>query len=128
GGQLKAIGIWLSVYTEVTGGGLFQEFGAVEVHTDGTVTATVGTSPHGQGLETAFKMIVAELLGVPMDAVNVVQSDTALVPRGMGTMGSRSLQIGGTAIYKTSELVVDKAKRLAAYLLEDHVTDIVFHE
>jgi carbon-monoxide dehydrogenase large subunit len=127
-GDVKQLGIGLSVYTEVTAGGLFQEFGSVEVHNDGTVTATVGTSPHGQGLETAFKMIVAELLGVPMDAVNVVQSDTALVPRGMGTMGSRSLQIGGTAIYKTSELVVDKAKRLAAHLLEADVTDIVVHE
>jgi carbon-monoxide dehydrogenase large subunit len=127
-GDVKQLGIGLSVYTEVTAGGLFQEFGAVEVHTDGTVTATVGTSPHGQGLETAFKMIVAELLGIPMDAVNVVQSDTSLVPRGMGTMGSRSLQIGGTAIYKTSELVVDKAKRLAAHLLEADVADIVVHE
>jgi aerobic carbon-monoxide dehydrogenase large subunit len=127
-GDVKQLGIGLSVYTEVTAGGLFQEFGAVEVHTDGTVTATVGTSPHGQGLETAFKMIVAELLGVPMGVVNVVQSDTALVPRGMGTMGSRSLQIGGTAIYKTSELVVDKAKRLAAHLLEADVADIVVHE
>jgi aerobic carbon-monoxide dehydrogenase large subunit len=125
---VKQLGIGISVYTEVTAGGLFQEFGAVEVHTDGTVTATVGTSPHGQGLETAFKMIVAELLGVPIDAVTVVQSDTALVPRGMGTMGSRSLQIGGTAIYKTSELVVDKAKRLAAHLLEADVADIVVHE
>jgi len=127
-GDVKQLGIGLSVYTEVTAGGLFQEFGAVEVHNDGTVTATVGTSPHGQGLETAFKMIVAELLGVPMDAVNVVQSDTAVVPRGMGTMGSRSLQIGGTAVYKTSELVVDKAKRLAAHLLEADVADIVVHE
>jgi aerobic carbon-monoxide dehydrogenase large subunit len=127
-GDVKQLGIGLSVYTEVTAGGLFQEFGSVEVHNDGRVTATVGTSPHGQGLETAFKMIVAELLGVPMDAVNVVQSDTALVPRGMGTMGSRSLQIGGTAIYKTSELVVEKAKRLAAHLLEADVADIVVHE
>ncbi|MFL6243376.1 MAG: xanthine dehydrogenase family protein molybdopterin-binding subunit [Acidimicrobiia bacterium] len=127
-GDVKQLGIGLSVYTEVTAGGLFQEFGAVEVHNDGTVTATVGTSPHGQGLETAFKMIVAELLGVPMDAVTVVQSDTALVPRGGGTMGSRSLQIGGSAIYKTSELVVDKAKRLAAHLLEADVADIVVHE
>jgi carbon-monoxide dehydrogenase large subunit len=112
----------------VTAGGLFQEYGAVEVHTDGTVTATVGTSAHGQGHETAFKMIVAELLGVPMDAVRVVQSDTALVPRGTGTMGSRSLQTAGSAIYKTSEVVVDKAKRLAAHLLEADVADIVVHE
>jgi carbon-monoxide dehydrogenase large subunit len=127
-GDVKQLGIGVSVYTEVTAGGLFQEYGAVEVHTDGTVTATVGTSPHGQGLETAFKMIVAELLGVPIDQVRVVQSDTALVPRGMGTMGSRSLQIGGSALHKTSELVLDKAKRLAGHLLEADVADIVLHD
>jgi aerobic carbon-monoxide dehydrogenase large subunit len=127
-GDVKQLGIGTSTYTEVTAGGLFQEYGAVEVHTDGTVTATVGTSAHGQGLETAFKMIVADLLGVQMDAVTVVQSDTALVPRGMGTMGSRSLQIGGGAIYKTSELVLDRAKRLAAHLLEADVADIVVHD
>src|SRR4029453_9476115 len=68
-GDVKQLGIGISVYTEVTAGGLFQEYGAVEVHTDGTVTAIVGTSPHGQGLETAFKMIVAELLGMPLDNV-----------------------------------------------------------
>ena len=80
--------------------------------------ATVGTSSHGQGHETAFAMIVAELLGVPMEDVRLVQSDTALVPRGTGTMGSRSLQIGGSALYKASEEVLEQAKRLAAHLLE----------
>src|SRR6266511_871044 len=127
-GDATQLGIGISVYVEVTAGGLFEEYASVEVNTDGPVTATVGTSAHGQGHETAFKMIVAELLGVPMDAVTVVQSDTALVPRGGGTMGSRSLQIGGSAIHKTSELVVDKAKRLAAHLLEADVADIVVHE
>jgi aerobic carbon-monoxide dehydrogenase large subunit len=127
-GDVKQLGIGVSVYTEVTAGGLFQEYGAVEVNTDGTVTATVGTSAHGQGLETAFKMIVAELLGVPMDAVTVVQSDTALVPRGMGTMGSRSLQIAGSALHKSSEVVIDKAKRLAAHVLEADVEDVVVHD
>jgi aerobic carbon-monoxide dehydrogenase large subunit len=126
--DVNQLGIGVSVYTEVTAGGLFQEFGSVEVHTDGSVTATVGTSAHGQGLETAFRMIVAEMLGVPMDAVRIVQSDTALVPRGMGTMGSRSLQIAGSALYKTSEIVVDKAKRLAAHLLEADVEDVVVHD
>jgi len=128
GGDVKQLGIGVSTYVEVTAFGQFQEFGAVEVHTDGTVTATVGTAAHGQGHETSFKMIVAELLGVPMDDVQVVQSDTALVPRGGGTGGSRSLQIGGSALYKTSELVVEKAKRLAAHLLEADVDDIVVHE
>jgi carbon-monoxide dehydrogenase large subunit len=126
--DVKQLGVGVSAYVEVTAGGLFQEYGAVEVHTDGTVTATVGTSAHGQGHETAFKMIVAELLGVPMDSVRVVQSDTALVPRGTGTMGSRSLQTAGSAVHKSSELVVDKAKRLAAHLLEADVADIVVHD
>jgi aerobic carbon-monoxide dehydrogenase large subunit len=127
-GDVKQLGVGVSVYVEVTAGGLFTEYGAVEVHTDGTVTATVGTSAHGQGHETAFKMIVAELLGVPMDAVTVVQSDTALVPRGTGTMGSRSLQTAGSALHKSSEIVLDKAKRLAAHLLEADVADIVVHD
>ena len=127
-GDVAQLGIGVSAYTEVTAGGLFQEYGSVEVNPDGTVTAVVGTSPHGQGLETAFQMIVAELFGVPIDSVRVLQSDTALVPRGMGTMGSRSLQIGGSAIHKTGELVVEKGKRLAAHLLEADVDDIVVHD
>jgi aerobic carbon-monoxide dehydrogenase large subunit len=126
-GDLEQLGIGVSTYVEVTAFGQFQEFGAVEVHTDGTVTATVGTAAHGQGHETSFKMIVAELLGVPMDAVQVVQADTGLVPRGGGTGGSRSLQVGGSALYETGELVVEKAKRLAAHLLEADVDDIVVH-
>jgi carbon-monoxide dehydrogenase large subunit len=127
-GDVHELGIGVSTYVEVTAGGLFQEFGAVEVHDDGTVTATVGTSAHGQGHETAFAMIVAELLGVPMESVRIVQSDTALVPRGTGTMGSRSLQIGGSAVYRATEAVLDKAKRLAAHLLEASVDDIVVHD
>ena len=71
---------------------MFVEYGAVEVNDDGTVTAKVGTSAHGQGHETAFAMIVSEVLGVPMEKVNLVQSDTAVIPRGQGTMGSRSLR------------------------------------
>jgi len=122
------LGIGVSTYVEVTAFGQFQEFGAVEVNTDGTVTAIVGTAAHGQGHETSYKMIVAELLGVSMDAVQVIQSDTKLVPRGGGTGGSRSLQIGGSALYKTSELVAEKGKRLAAHLLEADVADIVVHD
>jgi carbon-monoxide dehydrogenase large subunit len=124
-GDVKQLGIGVSTYVEVTAGGLFQEFGSVEVHSDGTVTAAVGTSAHGQGHETSFSMIVAELLGVPMESVRVVQSDTTLVPRGQGTMGSRSLQTAGSALYKASEGVLEKAKRLAAHLLEANVDDIV---
>jgi len=127
-GDATQLGIGVSCYVEVTAGGLFSEFGAVAVHEDGSVTATVGTSAHGQGHETAFAMIVAELLGVPMESVRVVQSDTAVVPRGTGTMGSRSLQTAGSAVYRASESVLEKAKRLAAHLLEASVDDIVVHE
>jgi len=127
-GDTKALGIGVSTYVEVTAGGLFQEFGGVEVQEDGKVIARVGTSAHGQGHETAFAMIVAELLGVSMDDVTIVQSDTALVPRGSGTMGSRSLQTAGSALYRASEEVLAKAKRLAAHLLEASVDDIVLHE
>jgi carbon-monoxide dehydrogenase large subunit len=127
-GDTVQLGIGVATYVEVTAGGLFQEFGSVEVHDDGTVTATVGTSSHGQGHETSFAMIVAELLGVEIAAVRLVQSDTALVPRGSGTMGSRSLQIAGSAIYQASEAVVTKAKELAAHLLEADIADIVLDE
>jgi carbon-monoxide dehydrogenase large subunit len=127
-GDAKQLGIGVSAYVEVTAGGLFQEFGSVEVQADGSVVATVGTSAHGQGHETAFAMIVSDLLGVEMDQVRLVQSDTQLVPRGTGTMGSRSLQTGGSALYKASEEVVEKAKRLAAHLLEASTDDIVLHD
>lgn len=125
-GDTRQLGIGVSTYVEVTaGGGLYQEYGAVEVEEDGSVVATVGTSSHGQGHETAFAMVVSEMLGVPMERVTVVQSDTALVPRGMGTMGSRSLQIGGGALYRASEEVLAKGRRLAAHLLEASEDDIV---
>ena len=127
-GETVQLGIGVSAYVEVTAGGLFEEFGAIEINDDGSVTATVGTSAHGQGHETAFSMIVQELLGIPMERVTLVQSDTALVPRGTGTMGSRSLQIGGSALYRASEEVLAKARTLAAHLLEANVDDIVVME
>jgi carbon-monoxide dehydrogenase large subunit len=122
------LGIGLCTYVEVTAGGLFQEYGSIEVHDDGTVTATVGTASHGQGHGTSFAMIVAEVLGVPIEAVQLVQSDTAVVPRGNGTMGSRSLQIGGSALYRASEDVLAQAKQLAAHLLEADPADITTDE
>ncbi len=126
--DVHQLGIGVSAYVEVTAGGMFQEFGGVEVEADGTIVARVGTSAHGQGHETAFAMIVAELLGVPIEQVRLVQSDTALVPRGSGTMGSRSLQTAGSALYRASEEVLEQAKRLAAHLLEASPDDIVLHE
>ncbi len=122
----KQLGIGVSCYVEITApAGMHIEYGKVEVCEDGTVNAYVGTSAHGQGHDTAFSMIVQELLGVPMDKVRLIQSDTALVPRGTGTLGSRSLQTGGSAVYRASEVVLDKAKQLAANLLEASADDIV---
>ncbi len=126
GNDPKQLGIGVSCYVEITApAGMHVEFGAVEVHEDGMVDAFVGTSAHGQGHDTAFSMIVSELLGVPMDKIRLVQSDTALVPRGSGTLGSRSLQTAGSAVYRASEHVLDKAKQLAAQLLEANADDIV---
>jgi aerobic carbon-monoxide dehydrogenase large subunit len=122
-GDARLIGIGLSTYVEVTGleGG---EFGEVRVDEGGRVEVLTGVSPHGQGHETAFTQLAAELLHVPFEAIEVVHSDTALVERGSGTMGSRSLQLGGSAIMRASEEVVDKARRLAAHILEVSVEDV----
>jgi len=128
-GDTKQLGIGLSSYVEVTApAGLHVEYGAVQINEDGTVTAKVGTSAHGQGHVTAFSMIVSDMLGIPMDKVNLVQSDTDLVPRGAGTMGSRSLQTAGSAVHVASETVLGKAKELAAHLLEASADDIVISE
>ncbi len=125
-GDSKQLGIGVSAYVEVTApAGLHLEYGAVEVNDDGTVTAKVGTSAHGQGHITAFSMIISDMLGVPMDAITVLQSDTDDIPRGAGTMGSRSLQTAGSAVHVASETVLDRAKTLAAHLLEASPDDIV---
>ena len=105
-----------------------SEYGSVEVHDDGTVTARVGTSAHGQGHITAFSMIISDLLGVDMDKITILQSDTDEIPRGQGTMGSRSLQTAGSAVHVASETVLDKAKELASHLLEASTDDIVTGE
>ena len=89
----------------------------MEADDQGTFTVLTGTSPHGQGHETAWAQIVADTLGVPFDAVTVRHSDTLFVPRGGGTMGSRSLQVGGSAVFQASVALLDKARRLAAHLL-----------
>tara|TARA_Y100000748_G_C15452522_1_gene471545 strand:- start:203 stop:1363 length:1161 start_codon:yes stop_codon:yes gene_type:complete len=125
----KQLGIGISAYVEVTApAGLHSEYGAVEVHDDGTVTARVGTSAHGQGHITAFSMIISDLLGIDMDKITILQSDTDEIPRGQGTMGSRSLQTAGSAVHVASETVLDKAKELASHLLEASIDDVVTGE
>jgi len=127
-GDRLLLGIGLSAYVEVTAGGNGQEWGSVEVHPDGTVTVKVGTSAHGQGHATAFAMLVADRLGVPMEVVRFVQSDTAAVPTGGGTGGSRSLQLGGSAVAGAAEAVVEAGRALAAELLEASEGDIVLSD
>lgn len=122
--QTKVIGIGVSVYVEVTAGG-GGEFGSVTILEDGGAEIKVGTSAHGQGHATTFSMLVADKLGIEMDKIRFVQSDTDLVPRGSGTGGSRSLQLGGSAVNQAAEKVLEIAKSLAANHLEASVEDVV---
>ena len=125
-GSSKQIGIGVASYVEVTAPrGLHVEFGAVEVADNGKVTARVGTSAHGQGHVTSFSMIIADMLGVAMEDVTILQSDTDEIPRGAGTIGSRSLQTAGSAVHVASKTVLAKGKELAAHLLEASASDIV---
>lgn len=127
-GDRCQLGIGVSVYVEITAGGGAQEYGSVEIHRDGSATIRVGTSAHGQGHATAFSMIVSDRLGIPLESIRFVQSDTAAVPTGGGTGGSRSLQVGGSAVLSSAEAVLEKAKTLAANELEASPDDIVVHE
>ena len=88
------------------------------MHADGTVTVLTGTSPHGQGHATAWAMLASEHLGIPIEKITVKHGDTDLIPRGGGTMGSRSLQTGGVAVYQAAGELVELAKQRAADLLE----------
>lgn len=120
------LGIGISAYVEVTAPlGLHTEYGAVEVHDDGTASMAVGTSVHGQGHHTAFAMVASDVLGIPMEQIRLVNSDTATVPRGNGTLGSRSLQTAGNAVLAASQAVLERAQKIAAHLLEASPEDIV---
>ncbi|MBN8493428.1 MAG: xanthine dehydrogenase family protein molybdopterin-binding subunit [Burkholderiales bacterium] len=105
--------------------GLF-EAGEVRVHPTGTVTVFTGSHSHGQGHETTFAQVVAAKLGLPVENVEIVHGDTGRIPFGMGTYGSRSLSVGGTAIIKAVDKIIAKGKKIAAHLLEASDTDIDF--
>jgi len=137
-GKLRGIGI--STYLEACGiapsniagalgarAGLY-EAATVRVHPTGTVTILTGSHSHGQGHETTFAQVVSETLGIGIDQVEIVHGDTNKIPFGMGTYGSRSLAVGGTAIVKALDKVVNKAKKIAAHLLEASVNDIEFKD
>ena len=125
-GDTRQLGIGVSIYVEVTAGPTAGgEDAKVEILPDGTARVYTGTSPHGQGHVTAWSMIASEELGIPMDKIDVIHGDTDLVPVGVGTFGSRSLQLGGSAVHEASGQVVDLARRMAADLLEANADDVV---
>ena len=105
--------------------GLF-EAGEVRVHPTGKVTVFTGSHSHGQGHETTFAQVVADRLGIPMEDVSIEHGDTGKTLFGMGTYGSRSLAVGGTAIVKALDKVIAKGKKIAAHLMEAADTDVVF--
>src|SRR5205809_130877 len=124
-GDRHQLGIGLSIYVEVTAMGIGPEWGAVHIETDGTATVRCGTTSFGQGHETSLAQIAAEELGMPMEAVRVIHSDTDAIERGTGTVGSRSMQHGGSAVHQAAQQVRHKARDLASHLLEADPADIV---
>jgi len=137
-GKLRGIGI--STYIEACGiapsavvgslgarAGLY-EVANIRVHPTGSVTVLTGTHSHGQGHETTLAQLVCAQLGVPMELVDIVHGDTAKIPFGMGTYGSRSLAVGGSAMVKAMDKVIAKGKKIAAHLMEASVDDIEFKD
>ena len=124
-GEARQLGIGVSCYVEITNGIPEGEFGAVEVRPDGKVVVRTGSSPHGQGHMTAWSMLVSDQLGVALEDIEVIHGDTDIVPRGVGTFGSRSLQSGGVAVNQAAAEVVDLARALAADMLEASAEDVV---
>ena len=121
----RLLGLGWASYIEITNPVSTPDFGSIEVRPDGTALLLTGVSPHGQGHYTVFAQIASDLTGIPFDRIEVRHGDTDLVARGNGTGGSRSLQIGGSAIKLASESLIDRAKAVAADLLEAAADDIV---
>jgi carbon-monoxide dehydrogenase large subunit len=118
----ELVGIGLATYVEVAGVG--WESGRITLEPDGTVTAITGTSPHGQGLKTAFAQVIADELGVSFDKVRVLSGDTNQIDNGTGTFGSRSIMIGGSVLKLASGVVRERALKVAAALLETAPGDL----
>src|SRR5262245_34527329 len=131
--QGRLVGLGLSMYVEVCGIGPSAtlptggwEHANITVERDGRITATTGASPHGQGNETTFAQMVADQFGVAFDDVTVLHGDTAIVKQGVGTFGSRSQAVGGTALHMAATKVKKKMATFAASLLEASEDDLVF--
>ena len=129
----RLVGLGLSMYVEICGMGPSStlppggwEHSQVTVERDGRISATTGTSPHGQGNETTFAQMLADQFGVPLDHVTIHHGDTAVVKQGIGTFGSRSQAVGGAALHDAGAKVKAKMAKFAAALLEAHESDLVF--
>jgi len=137
-GDRVQLGLGTSTFTEMCGlapsrvlgslsyGAGGWEAASIRMLPTGKVEVVTGSTPHGQGHETAWSQIAADALGVPFDDVEVLHGDTAIAPKGMDTYGSRSLTVGGIAVVKAAEKVVEKARRVAAHLLEADERDLDF--
>jgi carbon-monoxide dehydrogenase large subunit len=123
-GDRRQLGIGVATYVEVTAPGGRKDWGAVEVHADGSATVSSGSVSHGHGHETTFVQIAARALEIPPGQIGFIQADTATVTRGGGTMGSRSLQMVGSAVLRSSREVIQRARRLVAAALEAAEEDI----
>jgi carbon-monoxide dehydrogenase large subunit len=116
---------WIGLMGEGWGAGLWESAN-VRVHLTGKTVVTIGTLPHGQGHETTFAQLVADELGVPYEDIIVEHGDTQGTPFGYGTYGSRSAAVGGTAVYKSVAKIKEKARKLAAHMLEAAEEDVVY--
>jgi carbon-monoxide dehydrogenase large subunit len=123
-GEAKQLGIGVSTYIEITNPVAETEFGQIEIAADGSATLRTGSFSHGQGHETTFAQIASERLGIPVDSITVLKGDTDEIPKGTGTYGSKSTQLGGTAARLAADDVVVQARKLAAEYLEVSPEDI----
>jgi carbon-monoxide dehydrogenase large subunit len=131
--QGKLVGLGLSMYVEVCGIGPSAalptggwEHAQVTIERDGRISATTGASPHGQGTETTFAQMLADQFGVPFEHITILHGDTGVVKQGIGTFGSRSQAVGGTALHMAGAKVKAKMAKFAAALLEASEDDLVF--
>jgi carbon-monoxide dehydrogenase large subunit len=124
-GDRLQLGIGIGTYVEITSGVGGSEFGAVELQPDGSLVVRTGTTPYGQGHVTTWAMIVADRTGVPIDKITVLHGDTDEIRSGGLTVGSRSVQLGGSAIAAASTALIDQARARAAELMEAAVDDVV---
>jgi len=123
-GDVVQLGLGMSVYVEITAGDMGGETARVVVGDTGAATVFTGSSAHGQGHHTAWAMLVQDELGIPMDQITVVHGDTDIIPEAIGTFGSRSLQLGGTAVVQAAGEVKEQARRLAAEMIEASEADL----